>query len=125
MSYSKSDEPYMNKIVSMTPQWPKRKDTKDLHFEFQEYAKGWNSCLDQCTKAREAEKGLEAELLNAAKEWIQWFDYLSAYQHENLVNGQTLEKASKNWQTMVDPSPPIDKLREAVARFGGKEKGNG
>lgn len=61
----------------------------------------------------------EQELLGAAKEWVQWFDYVSSYQHENLVSGQTLESASENWGNMQtpNPSPSIDRLRQAVELY--------
>ena len=38
----------------------------------------------------------------ALKDIETWFDYLSAFQGENLIYGQTLESASENWNTMYD-----------------------
>lgn len=57
------------------------------------------------------------ELIVASKEWVQWFDYLCAYQHENLDHG--LQEACENWGNMVtpDPSPRITALKSALSKF--------
>ena len=68
------------------------------------------------TLIRKREEGV-VELLSAVKEWIQWFDYLCAYQHENLDKG--LEQACENWSNMYtpDPSPRMDRLKSAFEKM--------
>ncbi len=72
----------------------------------------WNAIEKYATFGRP--KGLSLELINACKEWIQWFDYLSAYQNENL--GKGLKEAEYNWDNMLtpDPSPSIERLKQAL-----------
>ena len=40
-----------------------------------------------------------ANLLRACKDWVQWFEYVSAYQNENLGHG--LKEAEENWKSMT------------------------
>lgn len=76
-----------------------------------------------CKKFGSPAKGMPEELLSAAKEWIQWFDYVSAYQSENL--GKGLKEAEENWNNMhtPNPSPSIDRLKKAVELLT-QEEGN-
>jgi hypothetical protein len=73
---------------------------------------------NELTSLRSRNERLE----QACKEWVQWFDYIQAHQHENLVNGQTLESASDNWNSMVTPSPSIEKMKEALKENGKNEE---
>lgn len=54
------------------------------------------------------------ELLEACKDFVSWFDYVSEYQKANLITGQTLQSASENWENMTTPSPDITKMRQAI-----------
>lgn len=56
-------------------------------------------------------------VLEAARDVLQQFDELSAYQHEQLVRNQTLESASRNWETMEPRSIDFSRLRAAVRAY--------
>lgn len=82
----------------------------------------WYTTNDDGVHCKEEHKNLIAaapELFKVCKEFVQWFDYISTYQHENLVNGQTLKTASNNWGLMVTPSPDINKMCDAIAKAEG------
>lgn len=60
------------------------------------------------------------DLLAAVKSVIAWFDALKADQHEKLVHHQTLESASKNWETMTTPPFDFTPLIAAIAKTEGR-----
>lgn len=59
-------------------------------------------------------------LLEAARAVLQWFEDLKASQHTQLVEGQTFESASRNWETMITPSFDFTPLMQAVAHAEGR-----
>ncbi len=56
------------------------------------------------------------ELVDVCKEWVQWFEYVSAYHNENLCKG--LKEAEENWNNMLtpNPSPSIEKMKLALSK---------
>ena len=65
----------------------------------------------------------DRELLDAAKAVLKQFDFIKRVQHNELVKGQTLESASKNWEGLgnefIDFQPLIDAVAKAEQRAEG------
>lgn len=63
------------------------------------------------------------DLLVACRHVMAWFDALKQQQHQELVAGQTLESASRNWATLWDKpvQSPLD--LEVVAAAIAKAEG--
>lgn len=54
--------------------------------------------------------------VEALKSFVEWFDTIEEIQRKNLIEGQTLETASKNWETMPNPSPDVEIMRCALTQ---------
>lgn len=60
------------------------------------------------------------ELLAQCKRVVAWFEALKQNQNEQLVAGQSLESASRNWETMTAPSLDLQPTMDAIAKAEGR-----
>lgn len=75
----------------------------------------WQAAYEKAQARAEAAEQALAQLLGAAKDVIRQFEFIKRVQHNQLVRGQALESASKNWEGLGNEYIEFQGLIDAIA----------
>lgn len=65
----------------------------------------------------EAEKALADRLATSLRTVDAWFERMKKDQHEKLVEGQTLETASENWDKLLQEPLEMEPIKKQLAAY--------